>query len=398
MLLRIVMSIAASVSSCLFSPISGWGQDPEPFSEMAHVFEGIVGKREQITPSNEGLRAILETPSEFCAGDTYEAASAKSLVPCNVSLPLWSVYGDYLYLRPGNDKISYAAPIDGAITPPDGVGPITVGPEAIVDSGFSSGFRAGGEFGIQPAATIGLSYSQLESTGSGAVSVDAPFVLRSLVSHPGTESAATDYLDAIAQTGVRYRVGDAFLSREFFRNCASTASWLVGFRHATLEQSFETVLSSSTRIETVNSDIDFSGGGFRVGVAAERVLGADCPTHPTGCGRCHSGFRIYGRTHASFLAGKVQTHYQQADNFTPDPLVIGGWEDERVVPILDIEFGASWLSPRERLRLTAGYTFSAWYNVATTEPFINGIRNNYSGDIVETLTFDGLRASAEFRF
>jgi hypothetical protein len=42
--------------------------------------------------------------------------------------------------------------------------------------------------------------------------------------------------------------------------------------------------------------------------------------------------------------------------------------------------------------------FSAWYNVVTTEPFINGVRNGYSGDISETLTFDGLNAGVEFRF
>jgi hypothetical protein len=75
-----------------------------------------------------------------------------------------------------------------------------------------------------------------------------------------------------------------------------------------------------------------------------------------------------------------------------------GWEDDRVVPILDIELGLSWTSVCERWHFAAGYLFSAWYNAVTTEPFINGVRGNYSGDISETLTFDGLKATAEFRF
>jgi len=346
----------------------------------------------------EEVLPLFEDVPELASGDACGDVSGRCLMPCKVNFLVWSVFGEYLYLRPGGDKISYAAPIDGAIVPPDGVGPITISPDAIVDSDFSSGFRAGGEFGVNPKATVGLSYSQLESSDTSGISVDAPFVLRSLVSHPGTESASTDYLGGSARADVRNRIGDVYLSREFFCNCTCTASWFVGLRYASLEQEFDSTLTSSTRVETVGTDVDFSGGGFRVGLAAERLLGADGGVSRRCRGGCGSGFRVYGRTHASFLAGKFQTSYQQSDNFTPEPLVIGGWEDERVVPILDIELGVSWISPKERWRLAAGYLFSAWYNVVTTEPFINGVRTNYSGDISETLTFDGLTATAEFRF
>jgi hypothetical protein len=312
---------------------------------------------------------------------------------------LWTVFGEFLYLRSGNDKISYAVPIDGAIVPPVGAGPITIGPEAVVDADFSAGFRVGGELGLSPSATIGVAYERLESDGNSSVTVNAPFVIRSLVSHPGTQAAPTDFLDGSARAGVDYRILDVSLSRELLCGCEYSASWLVGLRLANLEQGFASTLTNTTLLETVATNVDFDGGGFRIGLGAERALCVPCSERGTStCGTCRGGFALYGRALASFLAGKFETSYSQSDNFTPEPIVLAGWEDDRVVPILDIEFGLSWTSPGERWRLAGGYLFSAWYNAVTTEPFINGVRNNYSGEISETLTFDGLKATAEFQF
>jgi len=336
-------------------------------------------------------------PFTFSAPNGYLPGDCMG--PCRADLPRWHLFGEFLYLRPGGDKISYAVPIDGAIVPPVGAGPVTIGPDAVVDCGFSAGFRAGGELAVSPATTIGLAYAQLESNGNSSVTVNAPFVIRSLVSHPGTQAAPTDFLDGSARASVDLRIADLSLSRELCHGRDYFARWLVGLRYGSLEQGFTSTLTNANMSETVATDVNFHGGGFGIGLAAERVLGRlCCQSRPPMCCTPRAGFALYGRALASFLAGRFRTSYSQSDSLIPGPIVLAGWEDDRMVPILDIELGASWTSPRERWHLWAGYLFSAWYNVVTTEPFINGVRNGYSGDISETLTFDGLNAGVEFRF
>ena len=74
------------------------------------------------------------------------------------------------------------------------------------------------------------------------------------------------------------------------------------------------------------------------------------------------------------------------------------WQAGRVVPVLDLELGAGWTSPGGCLRLSAGYLVSAWFNTVTTEDFIRAVQANDFVDLGDNLTFDGLRANAEWRF
>jgi len=75
-----------------------------------------------------------------------------------------------------------------------------------------------------------------------------------------------------------------------------------------------------------------------------------------------------------------------------------GWTEDRVVTILDAELGLGWQSVGGGLRLTAGYTFSGWFNVINTDDFIRAVRRNDSVSVSDTLTFDGLVFRAELRF
>ena len=60
--------------------------------------------------------------------------------------PRFRLYGDFLYLRPANEKVAFAVPINGAITPPPGMAPVQVGMEGVVDCDYDAGFRVGGAF------------------------------------------------------------------------------------------------------------------------------------------------------------------------------------------------------------------------------------------------------------
>lgn len=313
------------------------------------------------------------------------------------------VFGEYLYLRPGNDKVSYAVPIDGAIVPPTGAPPIQIGNEGVVDNDFASGFRVGWERPINPFATIAVVYTHFEGDEESQVSIDAPFVLRSLVSHPGTQSAPTDFLDGSARSDIDFKLADIAFSRNFVQQPSYWIDWQIGLRYGNLEQQFNSTLTNSFLIESVETGIKYDGGGFRVGLAAERRVSAEClgflPSE-CGCPNCGGahGWSLYGNAFASFLGGSFRTNYIQRDNFTADPIVNTGWKEDRIVPILDIEFGFNWVSPNQRWRFNAGYLFSAWYNVVKTDEFINGVRTNLSNGISDTLTFDGLVTGVEWRY
>ncbi len=68
------------------------------------------------------------------------------------------------------------------------------------------------------------------------------------------------------------------------------------------------------------------------------------------------------------------------------------------MPILDLELGLGWRGPRDRWRFSAGYLFSAWFNVVSNEEFIRTVQSGQMHGVDDTLTFDGLVARAELRF
>jgi hypothetical protein len=307
------------------------------------------------------------------------------------------LFAEYLYLRPGNDKVSYAVPIDGAIVAPEDVAPIQIGDEAVVDPGFSSGYRVGGNVAVSPLAALSLTYTHFDASDADRTAVDSPFVLRSLVAHPGTQTSATDFLEGAAQQEIRFDLVDLTFSRELWGGPHHIVCWQLGPRYGKLEQTFDSTLTSSTRIDTVNSRIEFHGGGLQFGLSAARhILGRNsCAAGQFDGGQ---GWSLYGRTLASFLAGRFEADYVQQDNFSEVAVVDTGWREERIVPILDLELGIAWTSNSERLHLSAGYLFSGWYNTVGTDQFIDGVRHNSSIAIDDTLTFDGLVVNAEYRF
>ncbi|MCL4193647.1 MAG: TonB-dependent receptor, partial [Thermoguttaceae bacterium] len=69
-----------------------------------------------------------------------------------------------------------------------------------------------------------------------------------------------------------------------------------------------------------------------------------------------------------------------------------------VISILDLEVGGGWRSQNDVLRVTAGYMFSAWYNVISTEELINAVQSADSTNADDTLTFSGLVVRSEVRF
>lgn len=302
--------------------------------------------------------------------------------PC--CTPTWDFFAEFLYLRPAWDKVSYAVPINGAIVPPDGVAPVQIGTEAVVDEGFEEGFRVGGFRALTDCSSIGVTYTRLETDTNDQIHIAPQFVLRSLVNHPGTTSAPTDFLDAGARYSIDFQLADVDFRKTLTCGPQHAVRYVVGARYARLEQRFNSLFANATTVEGVTTNIQFDGGGIRFGLEGER--------HAACC-----GLLLYAKTNASLVGGVFRGRYLQVDSVR-GTVVSTGWNEDRVISILDAEAGLGWQSSGGGLRLTAGYTFAAWFSPVTTDAFIRAVQLNNSTNVSDVLTFDGLVARAEVRF
>lgn len=302
--------------------------------------------------------------------------------PCEPGvLPLWHVWGEYLYLRPSDADVPWAVAIDGAIQ--EGNVPVQVGRIANADIDYDSGFRVGVGRVIDECSSAGVSYTFFESHSNDSLSTGTPLVLRSLVAHPATQTAAADYLRGVASNDVDFQLIDADFRHIFHSNCFGSLNWLVGGRYAQFEQDFSSTFFNNG-IENVLTDIRFYGGGIRLGLEGERHF-------------LNSGLMVYGRSAASFVTGDFRARYFQGQSFNSVE-VDARWRGSRVVPILDLELGSGWVSENGRVMFTVGYMVSAWFNAVDADTFIRGVQANNFSDMDDTVVFDGLVGRAEIRF
>ena len=97
------------------------------------------------------------------------------------------------------------------------------------------------------------------------------------------------------------------------------------------------------------------------------------------------------------MAGTFHGAYTQTSGLY-GLLVDTGYPADRVVPMIDAELGFGLSLWNDKLRLTAGYSFSGWLNVVRTDQFIGAVQaNNFSG-MSSTLTFDGFVGRVELQF
>ncbi len=308
------------------------------------------------------------------------------------------LFGDFLYIRPRNAEVTYALPIDGPVAPALGA-EVPVGPAAVVDFGYEPAFRAGFSLRIQPDSSLTAQYTYFRADDADSVTVDAPILLRSLVTHPLSMNATTDTLDARAQTGIEYDFVDLDF-KALFDGCeplqcdqcgnyrsefADIVNYIVGVRYARLDQDFRSQFLV-TGTTSVGTNVDFDGGGIRLGLEGER--------HST-----VTGLYVYGQGISNLMVGEFKADYAQFNTFNgPGPEAITSWSAGRVVPGFDLELGFGWVAPRRRLRFSTGYMVSTWFNVVKTEEFINAAQTHNFDDLSSILTFDGLVGRAEWEF
>lgn len=295
----------------------------------------------------------------------------------------WQVFGEFLYLRPRDAEVAYGSIIDGPIVA--GAPGLQAGRTGVLDYDYQPGFRIGGGFTLDNCNQIIASYSQLDATSNDVLATAAPDVIRSLVIHPNSPNAGSNWLDAAADGQVRFNILDVAY-RGLLASCSDyEVGYLVGVRYARLEQYFNSTFTG-VGVETVTSNVDFDGAGMRFGMDFERY------------GRNRQWF-VYGKGYASLIGGRFENDYLQSNQ--GDPVVAATtWEAGRVVTMLDLEAGLGWQSCSGNLRLSVGYMYSAWFNTIRQNEWITAVQNNdFVANGMSTydsgVTFDGLTARVE---
>ena len=196
------------------------------------------------------------------------------------------------------------------------------------------------------------------------------------------------FTSASARGDIDLQIGDIDFRRTLVDSWFRT-SYVLGGRYVKLDQSFLALFTGGVApgpaMQDVGTQIDFDGGGIRAGLTGD-VLS-------------QLGVFGYANGFASFIAGEFRSVFRQTDAVAmPTVIATTTRSDDRVVPILDLELGVGWHSPSGAWRLTAGYLFSAWFNVVSTDDFIQAVHTSQYGGLSDTLTFDGLTARVDFRF
>lgn len=306
---------------------------------------------------------------------------------CACEDPCWchkvAVFGELLYLQARNSEVAYGVPINGPITAPPSAYPIQVGRIGVVDQDYNPGFRLGFNYVLDGFSSIGGQYTYFESTRGDTISTAAPNVIRSLVSHPGTLTAAQDFLSARANHDIEFQFADIDYRRVLSCDGDHNLSFLVGVRVGEFSQDFAAEFVNNGT-ESVQSEIDFYGAGLRLGLEGERYSRS-------------RRWLVYGKTYGNLIAGDFTADYRQTQSFDPD-VVNTTWKAGRIVPMLDLEVGAGWQSRCGTWRLTGGYMISAWYNTVKTDEWIAAVRNNDFVGLSSNMSFDGLVLRCEGRF
>jgi hypothetical protein len=293
----------------------------------------------------------------------------------------WFLFGDFLYLTVRGADVPYAQAFDG-------VTPLAVprGPVAVADPDYHPAFRVGGGVAVGEGRWIQTAFTYFQSDTRDQITALPGTAIRSYVVFPATLNAAATSLEANARYDIDLYMVDADYKACLYNSPRCSVNYLIGARYAHLEESFRSTFDILGPTD-VNSHITFDGAGPRAGLEGEF--------------RGRGGLFGYGKGVINLLAGHFSADYVQANVFTglQAQTEVG---DDRLVPVLELEVGAGWMSPSGRVRLSGGYYVGSWFNTLTTNSLVRSVQaSNFTtnGDnFRDTISFDGFVGRVEFRY
>jgi hypothetical protein len=302
--------------------------------------------------------------------------------PCripNYYQPMSYLYAEWLDLHMGGGDVAHAQQQNGI----GGAGTVPFGDIGTLDIGYNSGYRVGGEIACNACSGVAVDYTRFTSHSTDEV--DAPNInggaVGSLVHHPGAAiTASAGPVDGTYD--VEFQLGDIVYRHLWLTGRRYAVNYEVGAEFGHLDQDFAQrglFGGGQGGVIDTTTDISFDGGGLKAGIDGEQRL-------------C-CGFFAYGKATAAALSGRFDSHYNMFNSTTETLLARSNWQDNRVIGQLDAELGFGWA--RGCWRVSAGYMFSEWTNVVTTQSLIDAVQNNNYNNVRDNITFDGLVTRVE---
>ena len=289
------------------------------------------------------------------------------------------IFGEFLYMTARGVDLPYATEVNGATQTA-----VPQNASLIGDNDFQPGFRVGGALALDCVSSISASFWNYESdtSAAGTLPGNGNFYRAELV-HPNTQNVANDSLSADLAYAIDLKMADFEYKSVLCGDECHVINRVIGVRYASMDQDMTTNYRING-VTTVNSEIDFDGIGPRFGLEGE-WLGSD-------------GVYFFGNGHANLLLGEFRADYRQMNNFVIQQ-ARAGFQDDRIVPQLELELGLGWRNKCGNLHLKAGYYITSFYNSVTTPGFIDSVQSGgTSSNVSDTMTFDGLKVGAEYRF
>ncbi|WP_417745623.1 Lpg1974 family pore-forming outer membrane protein [Rosistilla oblonga] len=299
--------------------------------------------------------------------------------------PWWAhrsgLFGEFLYLRPGDSDIVYSIEQNDTTVNAFPTGPLGI---AAIDA--SPGYRVGFSLASSQTSSLVASYTHWDGNTQDRLVRNNANVLNSQIIHPSTFTTGGNSLQSSAATSIEFDLIDAVYRHKLICTDTTIFYWSGGFRYGTIEQSLlaQQEISVATGLVTVDTDVDFNGFGILLGCDAERRS-------------CQSGMLCYSKGAASFLGGEWTGDYRQSNQFTGG-IVANQYEDFRISPVLETELGIGWQSESGCVRATAGYMASWWCNAVSTREYVDGVRRGNYLEIDDTIAFIGLTTRLEVRY
>jgi hypothetical protein len=379
--------IAAQTSG--FDPSSGYGYLPDGYNRTAAA-QMRMPPGGPPGPGAAPNPAMMPSPTPM---PDYSAAPVEGQVfGPGCSGVGWQVIGEYLYLRPTSGAVTYAQVVDGTNID------LPVGRTGVTNNFYDPGFRVSGARALGDCASIGVSYTYFDTTVSNTLlATDNPQGLfppdtqvRSFVFHPNAPGVDTLVGDtAQATQSIRFQLGDIDYKTAIMSGPRYCLNMLVGARFASLDQHFDSSLSTSAAFsELMFTNVKFDGGGVRFGLEGER----QSPS---------TGFIVYGKGAASFVGGTFRAEFSEYNSTTPF-VADAAWKSNRIMTMLDFEVGGGWASEDGTIRVTAGYMVSGWYNAIKPANYIRAVQTGdyhiLDSPTENVLAFDGIVFRVEWRF
>lgn len=296
------------------------------------------------------------------------------------------VFADLLVLRATGGDVAHAQQQDGF----GGAGTTPFGRIGVVDHGADLGFRVGVGQALDPCSDLIATYSFFDTDGSDTVGFpDIPGsggAVGSLVQHPDAVISAS--VGPVGATiGVEFQTADLLYRHTLRSTCDGELNYLLGLQYGRLEQDFAQTgffsVGAGGTIDT-RTNLDFDGGGLKIGVDGQRRLGRR--------------LFAYGRLTGAALSGGFEGDYSSVNSSAGVTLARAGFDEDRVVSLVEYELGLGWTSSGGRWHAGLGYQFAHWGNVITQPTFIDAVQANNYTDIEDTLTFDGAVGRVQFRW